>query len=527
MGAFKCLAHDTGRRIVLSDKVPDFRIFPAAPIKAPWRSRIIVPMSRYMRAGMISLALLLLSRVFGLARESALAAAFGVSALADVVVVMLTLPDLVAGTLASGVLGFVLLPWWSRQTSEGQKSSRHRVMGLLLLLGCLLAVWIVLAPHQLAYLLAPGLAGHDGLIEAAMRWSAFALPAALAASLWYTHLQHERDFVGMYGMNIVHTSVILMVLIALVFVFVVDAADVVTWMGAGLLAAMVLRLAFLSWRTSRVVVRFTAPNEPVSGLPGWHIWAWTLLATGLPVALPVIARSLVSETGAGALSTFNYAWKLIELPNLLAIQLVSSLAFPAIARAHAEGRDFHTALKKAFMLAWTLACAAALALFIGSHPLATLLFGWGNMRAEHVAEIAQWSAWGAWTLLPQALIAVLVTALATLQKMRAAAFAYALALMVLSASGAHEPWAVMGVMTLALASVAAAMLAFSWRDILPALAWREMAVPGLLCALLGWLGTLAAIENQAVILMVAGLAALVLMGASAALSPTLRTLVGR
>lgn len=483
-------------------------------------------MSRYMRAGMISLALLLMSRVLGLVRESALAAAFGVSAVADVVVVMLTLPDVVASTLAAGALGYVLLPWWARQSPEDQRQSQRRVMEFLLLLGGVLAIWMLIAPRQMAFLLAPGLEGSQReLMYTGLRWSALALPASLAASLWYTRLQHERDVIGMYGMNIVHTGVILLVLVCVAFAFRPGAA--VWWMGAGLLAAMGARLAFLRWRLGGVAPRTASPNAPVTGLPGWRIWAWTLLATGLPVALPVIARSLVSDTGVGALATFNYAWKLVELPNMLAIQLVSTLAFPAIARAHAEGREFHAALKKAFVLAWTLACAAALALSVGSHPLAALLFGWGRMEPEHVAEVARWSAWGAWTLLPQALIAVLVTALATLHKMRAAALAYALALLVLLASGVHEPQAVMLAMTLALLSVMLVMLVSAWREVLPAIAWREMAVPGLLCGALAWLASVVRMESQAVILAASAFSALILLGVSVLLSPTLRSLAGR
>lgn len=489
-------------------------------------------MSLTLRAGMISLALLLLSRVLGLVRESALAAAFGVSAVADVVVVMLTLPDMVASTLAAGALGFVLLPWWARQLPAEQKTSQRRVMNVLMLLGGVLALWILVLPEQMAFLLAPGLdRSQNTMMEAGLRWSALALPASLAGTLWYTRLQHDRDVVGMYGMNIVHTSVVLVVLISVAFVFrSVAAMAIVGWMGAGLLAAMAMRLLFLRGRLGRVRAQPAAAHAPlahVTGLPGWRIWAWTLLATGLPVALPVMARSLVSDTGVGALATFNYAWKLVELPNLLAIQLVSTLAFPAIARAHAEGRDFHAALRKAFVLAWTLACAAALALSVGSRPLAALLFGWGIMQPEHVLEVAKWSAWGAWTLLPQALIAVLVTALATLHKMRAAALAYALALLLLLASGVHEPKAVMAAMTLALVAVTLVMLVSAWKDILPALAWREMAVPGLLCALLGWLAALVPVTNQAGILAVAVLSTTILMAVSVLLSSTLRSVIGR
>ena len=63
----------------------------------------------FLKAGAISLFLLVCSRLLGLARESAQAAAFGSTGLGDVAVLMLTLPDWLAGLLASGALAYVLL----------------------------------------------------------------------------------------------------------------------------------------------------------------------------------------------------------------------------------------------------------------------------------------------------------------------------------------------------------------------------------------------------------------------------------
>lgn len=483
-------------------------------------------MPKYLRAGFISLALLLLSRFLGLARESALAAALGTTALADAVVVMLTLPDMVTNMLATGALGFVLLPWWARQLPQEQARTQRKLAQALLLLGLLLLIWVLVFPGQLASLLAPGLAGaqRETLLDG-LRWAALALPASLTAALWYTRLQQERDVVGMYGMNAVHTSVIIAVL--LLAAFGLHSDSLIHWMGAGLVAALLLRLLWLRWRMAGLAAPVQVPLDPVRGLPPAGVWAWAVLATGLPIALPVLARSLVSSSGDGALATFNYAWKLVELPNLFAIQLVTTLAFPAIARAHAEGREFTLALRSAFVLAWTLACASALALFAGAQPLADLLFGWGRMQPGHVAEVARWSAWGAWTLLPQAFIAVLVTVLATLNRMKVAAVAYALALLVLLLSGVHEPRAVMMALTLALTAVAAVMLVAVRREALRALAWREMALPAALCIGLAWLAKSASIDNQLLSLLFSGLIALVLIALSFLASPVLRALLRR
>ena len=85
----------------------------------PGRDSIIDAM--FLKAGALSLALLLASRLLGLARESAQAAAFGTSGLGDVAVLMLTLPDWLAGLLASGALAYVLLPHWARQPRAAQR----------------------------------------------------------------------------------------------------------------------------------------------------------------------------------------------------------------------------------------------------------------------------------------------------------------------------------------------------------------------------------------------------------------------
>jgi putative peptidoglycan lipid II flippase len=139
------------------------------------------------------------------------------------------------------------------------------------------------------------------------------------------------------------------------------------------------------------------------------------------------------------LTTFNYAWKLVELPLVLAIQLVASLAFPAIAKAFsgqgASPSQQQHALRGAFLLAWVLACAAAAALAGMGPSLAQLLFGWGRMTPEAVAQVGAWGQIGAWSLLPQALLAVLLTLMASTGRLRGAVQVYLGALGLLAVLG--------------------------------------------------------------------------------------------
>ena len=400
----------------------------------------------FLKAGLLSLLLLLVSRVLGVLRETALAAAFGSSGMADVAVVLLTLPDWLAGVLVTGALAYVLLPQWAKEPVEGQNATQNRVARRLLWGSVALAGAMCVFQVPLGGLLVPGVSADlQQAASSAVVWSALALPAAMLAGLWATRLQHERDFVGLYSANLVVNSVLIA---ALLFLGLYGTAEGATrTLGMFLLLAVVLRLLWQGWRMRHLcqpALRVNPPSAVAAPLPGWRIWMWAALGAGLPLTLPFVARTFASGAGEGALATFNYAWKLVELPLVLAIQLVASLAFPAIARAHAAqsgagssgAEGMAVSVRNALVLAWTLACAAAAALLVGAPAIASLLFGWGRMDASALAQIAAWGRVGAWGLLPQALLAVALTVLASVGRMRFAVLAYGVALALLLAVGA-------------------------------------------------------------------------------------------
>ncbi len=486
----------------------------------------------FLKAGALSLALLLVSRLLGLLRESAQAAAFGASGLGDVVVLMLTLPDWLTGVLASGALAYVLVPAWAGRASAQVVAMQRVVAWSLLAVGGVLALLLIGWRLPALAWLARGLpAGLQQSAAGALIWSALALPAALLAALWSTRLQHERDFAGMYGANLVVNGTLIAVMAGVALS--VPAADALIWMGAGLMTAMLLRLFWLRWRMPLSL----AVASPETALPRPSVWAWAALSAGLPLALPFAARSIASQAGEGALSTFNYAWKLVELPQMLAIQLVAALAFPAIAKAMAQ--DDHAAagraVRSAFALAFALACAAAAGLLVGAPALASLLFGWGRMDSAALARVAQWGALGAWGLLPQALIAVALTVLAARKGMRSAVLAYALALaLLLSYAAWGAAWVpvsgarLMLLLNLLQAAVAVAVLAALGAQVQAWLPWRAMAISALV--LLAWVAVLPLLAHITALwagLALAGLAAAVVLGATWLGSAQLRSALAR
>lgn len=488
----------------------------------------------YLRAGVLSLGLLILSRVLGLLRESAQAAAFGSTGLGDAVIVMFTLPDLLVGVLFSGALSYVLLPLWATQDAVQVHRSQKKVASLLVLSGLLLGFAIWLCRSVLSQALAPGLQGALQALSAnSLIWSAAVLPLALLAALWVTRLQHERDFVGMYAGNLLVNVVLVGALFFAARTGAEAGMPTITLLGGFLVVAMLARLAWLRWRLP--VTPSPVNLKLAAGLPKASIWAWAALSSGLLLLLPLIGRSLASQAGEGALAVFNYAWKLVELPLVLAIQLVASLAFPAITRTQAGSSERVKALQVSFALAWALACAAISVVATFSGPLARLLFGWGRMGPEGLALIAQWSVVGIWSLLPQALIAVVLTVMAISQQMHVAVWIYTAgiaALLLVGWSGAlavngvgpADGAAVMWALNAVLTAVALALLLHQRSKLRGALSATGLLVPLAVCLVLVTSRPYLASLN---IWATAGLAALfsvTVAGAAVLASPPLRSM---
>ena len=498
----------------------------------------------FLRLGLISFFLLLASRISGLVRESAQAAAFGVSGNADVAILMLTLPDLLVNVFFLGGLSYIALPLWAGQSPDARASSQRTLLVCCLGVGVALGLLLLATRSLVISLLAPGLpqafvaAANSGMV-----WSALLIAPTCLAALWYCRLQFERDFIGLYGWNVLVNGVMILAFVAIHTWFQGDS--ITLFLGLALVLAMALRLAWQAWRLARLDL--PAPAQPAAAMtwPGAQQFAWAALAAGLPLTIPLIARSLSAANGEGALAIFNYAIKLIELPNALAIQLVTTLAFPSVARAMAALNEGNPAggksasllpdirsVRSAYILAWTLACAGAAGLAVGAQPIAALLFGWGKMRDVDVQAVAQLAALGAWSLPPQALIAVTITVLAASQQLKAIALAFsataALFVFVGWQSDGHlSSLAAIGWMNASFVFLATALMVKSrllvWRS-LPVLEMAIVIASALICAGLAYQTRLVDAYAQ---LALATVTAFGVMLAAAATSSTLRSAIKR
>jgi len=114
-------------------------------------------LQNFLSAGALLSAALLAGRLAGFGRELLLANGLGLSAQADMAVILLTVPDLLVNLLLSGGIGVALVPLL-RSQSDAQAALLLRQAGLLVgglfaVLGLAFALW----PDLWLGLLAPGM----------------------------------------------------------------------------------------------------------------------------------------------------------------------------------------------------------------------------------------------------------------------------------------------------------------------------------------------------------------------------------
>lgn len=340
-------------------------------------------------AGLLLSLALMAGRLAGFGRELMLAATFGVSAQADVAVVLLTVPDLLVNLLLSGGISVALVPVL-RAANDMQAVALFRqasltVGGAFVVLGFAFAI----VPALWLGLLAPGM---DQGLRAVDGWLGYGIGGAIvltALSGVTTAALNSRDrfFLAGCGTLIFNIAIIVALMLA-------REGAVLAWLVGGILVGAFLRWSsqWVGWRSMQLVagqnkdwlIDRSLTKKFVAGLA----------SASMLVLVPVVLRGSASWLGEGQLASFNYALKLIELPLGIFITTLATVVFPRLSEAyHRQDRGEFDALLVATLGRSILISAAVV---ICGWPVidsvVALLFDTGKLAPhalDHIAVLTQ------------------------------------------------------------------------------------------------------------------------------------------
>lgn len=337
-----------------------------------------------INAGLILSLALLAGRLAGLLRELLLAATFGLSAEADAAVLMLSIPDLFVNLLAAGGLSAALVPRMSTlEAGRAARLLRHATLAALAafgVLGLLLACW----PRLLFELLAPGLVLPFGGASATAMALGVAVPLTAAAGVAGAYLNAQgKFFVTGCGTLLFNAAVLLALLLAQ------GGGDALLLLACGIAAGAAVRwgaqLATMpapAWRCDA--------RGPVHDRALVHAFLTAAASSALLLLAPLIVRAMASTLGAGAIASFNYAQKLIELPVAILITSVSTVALTRLSALHGSGAApaMQRALAADTRYAVLIGTAVAALGILFADAVVAVLFGRGQMAPADLARVA-------------------------------------------------------------------------------------------------------------------------------------------
>lgn len=374
------------------------------------------------RAAALVMALFLLSRVAGLAREMIIGARFGTGVELDAYLAAFRVPDLLFQLVAGGALGSAFIPVFTGRLARRDLAGAWRLFSavtnlVVILMTFLAALAAALAPWLVRTVLAPGFTpAQQALTAELMRWMLVSTVLFGVSGIAMGVLNSFQHFLlpalapVLYNLSIIAGAWFLAPTLG-VYGLVIGVV-----VGAGLhLEAQVIGL----WRHAaryvptlglrdphvREVGRLMAPRVLGLAVVQINFWVNTLLASSLP---------------AGSLSALNYAWLLMLLPQGIVAQGVATAAFPTFAALEAQGRraELRRALSGSLRGVLFLAIPAAAGLFAWRVPLIRLLLERGEFTARSTELTAAALAFYALGLVGHSAVEILARAFYALHDTR-------------------------------------------------------------------------------------------------------------
>lgn len=350
-----------------------------------------------------------LSRATGLARTIALAAALGVGTSSDAYNTANTTPNMLFALAAGGILGSALVPMLARiDDDDVRRETASVLLGTIAVWTLVIGLLSGLAAPWLMRLLASGGRTRDDLDE--------------LLELGTTWLRWFSPQVGLYGISVVATGImtaqrrlalgavaptatnLLTVAAAIVFVSMgSDSPVAVHVLGAGTTIAVGSMAAIQLWGARRSVpgLRF-APRlrhpvvQDIRALAGWMLLyvAVNQLALGVVIAL--------ASDEAGAVTGYQWAFMLMQLPYAIVAVSIFSSAYPRMAKVSSAPRRLTDEVFGAGTRTLVVLLPAVALILAVAGPAAALVVGPGE-----AAPVAAGIRGFAWSLVPFSLFQLL------------------------------------------------------------------------------------------------------------------------
>ncbi len=429
-----------------------------------------------VRAGIIVSAFFLVSRVLGFVRAVVVLNAFGAGPELDAFFAAFRLPDLIFQLVAAGALSSALIPVVSGLLGTGEEHRAWRVVStvtnLMLVALLVLALVLFLFAPVIIPIITPGFDGAGWARTIGLTRIMLLSPIFLALGSVATSVLNAR---GRFAASAIAPIVYNVAIIggALLLGPSIGVTGLALSVVAGSIGHLLVQLPnvwAVGYRHLPTIDLSDPPTRKAITLMGPRA-----LGLGVSQITFVVLTSLATEQGPGAVTAFNTAFTLLQIPiGVIGVPL-GIVVLPSLSREAAVGRltEFAGLISKAIrLLSFVMLPITGIAIVL-RHEIVELLFGYGAFDATAIDESAATFLAFLPGLLAHALIAVLARAFYAQQDTRTPVAAAILAVVVNTTLG------VVLVGPLGLPGLAAAIAIAAWIEAIVLFAALHRRVPEL------------------------------------------------
>ncbi|MHB9143919.1 MAG: murein biosynthesis integral membrane protein MurJ [Symbiobacteriia bacterium] len=371
----------------------------------------------YIRTTMALLLIGVATKVLGFARDQGIAAVFGASHETDAFLVAYTLPNLIAGAIASAALT-AFLPIYVQFRADGKGAEAwalaKRIFTGLTLGSVAIALMMVFAGRPAINLLAPGLSLEDKAVAVRLLGEMAPIVVLISAGGLLGALLNAHKIFSPVALAPALSNLTVAVM---VWTLGAKLGWHVLSLGIGLGAVVQLAVQILPVR----VARETGAADQAGVRQGTTkvlYLAWpVLLANAAGHLYVIVDRLLASRLAAGSIAALDFATKVTQLPVGLFAQALSTVIFPFLSEdaASHDHQRLSSTLGKALRATIILVVPAAVGLMLLQKPIIQVLFQRGRFDILATQRTADALAAYSLGLVPIALTVVLSRAFHALQ----------------------------------------------------------------------------------------------------------------
>ena len=334
---------------------------------------------------------ILLGRFSGFFRESFVASTYGAGIDADVVVLMLTVPDMLVNILMGGALGSVLIPEFVKSNCYARRLLYQSTMCFGFIFIAITAL-LYINMETLIGLLAPGFNEYQLMKSVeTIKWVIWLVPLTVMAGVTTAYLQAKEKFaVPAMGTLIVNMSIIIGLVVAGKYNGNLFTLSVFVLIGGLLrLFSQVIQVKKVKFSPFQSFKPFYITSEIMKR------YLQAVMSGSVLLLFPVVSRAYGSYLEEGSVSLLNYSTKLIEFPMAIMVTFLSVILFPKLSGSFIDNKKLHTKIVKyGVQVTLLLSLLAGFALSNISDAYSSLVYGYGKITPENLSGISSLTSLG-------------------------------------------------------------------------------------------------------------------------------------